>query len=119
MSRGRAHSRYQRVQRRVFVAAVAHVGDRDLEQLERQRRPTAITCSSARDGGEVAAGRLAPDRDPRRIDSEVVCVLDEPAQRCVAVLRRGRERELRREPVLDRGDDTAGGWQIWAHFASL
>src|SRR6266516_7833887 len=39
----------------MFDAAVAHVGDRHLEQLEQERWAAAIACHERKRGGEVAS----------------------------------------------------------------
>lgn len=57
---------------------------------------------------KAAAGAVAQDRDPRRVDAELPGVLGEPHEAGVAVLDGGRVRVLGREPVRHREEGHAG-----------
>ena len=110
----------EEVNRGMAVGSVAEVGDRNLEQLQREVRAVPVACHQGDGRGEVAAGGLAADGDPRRVDRQRVRVLRDPAG------------ALRSSPPAAVGKGCSGARrystvttaqraprQMWAHFASL
>src|SRR5262249_24559466 len=70
---------------------------------EARRRLTARPID--RDGGsEIIAGRIAADRDARRIAAVFVNMGDRPLDGEAAIVERRRKRMLRREPIVDADD---------------
>ena len=72
------------------------------------RGPVAVASHERGHRREVAARRVARDRDPVGIAAQLGGVLGDPLDRGVTVRRRGGEGVLRREAVVD-GDDQAVG----------
>ena len=93
------------------VPADRQVGRRDGidQQLEADDRLAGVAQVLADDGREVAAGRVARDRQPRRVGAEQRGVRVRPARRGERVVGRRGEAVLRREPVADVQHDGARG----------
>ncbi len=77
------------------------------EQLECERRPSALASEQRDCGREIAAGAGAADCETIAIQAELGAVLCDPARRRVAVLESGGERTLWGSAICDR-DDRAG-----------
>src|SRR2546421_1267573 len=87
------------------VRAVERVG---IDQKLRDQVGTArVAAEQADHGGEVATSAVAADREPGRVDTDVRAVPGDPAGGGMAVLHRGGEPVLGRQPVADR-DNGAG-----------
>ena len=78
------------------------VGRRVDQQLHCRHRAAAGPGQQADHGGEVAAGAVAADRDPGRVDAQLGGVGAGPGEGGPGVLDRGREGMLGRQPVVDR-----------------
>jgi len=74
---------------------------RNVQVLEGDRRPAAVTGQQGEPGGQPTAGADAVQRDARRVHG---WMLGQPGQRGVAVLDRRREAVLGGEPVVHRHD---------------
>ncbi len=84
--------------------------DRGIDQeLIRDPRAAPVAGEQAGDRREVAAGAVAADGEPRRIDPERRALPGDPGGRGEAILDRGREFVLGRQAVVDRDDGAAGG----------
>ena len=84
------------------------VADRIDQELEGGGRAVARAHEPGRDGGEVASGAVAADRDPCRVDAEGRRVVARPLERGRRVLDGGRERVLRSHPVVHGQHGHAG-----------
>ena len=91
---------------------------RDRARAPRCRRPRSPAARPGRrggqrgEGGEVAAGRAAGDRDVRRVAAVVGDVLLDPRDRLLDVDDVGGERVARGEAVVDRDAHPALGGQV-------
>lgn len=89
------------------LTAGAVIEHRVSQELRGKRRAACIARHQCRRRRETATGAFSDDADPGRIDSQFVRAARQPCQRGQAILLRGRERVLWREPVFDRGDGDA------------
>src|SRR6266508_6329063 len=71
------------------------------EQLEDERRSTALAGEQGNGRGEIASRTRAADGKAAAVESVLVAVLGDPVGRRVAILEPGGEWMLRRPPVGD------------------
>ena len=92
---------------RLAVRGVRHrkIGGRIDQHLARDRGAVAVARRYRDDRGEVAAGAVAADHQPRRVDAELLCVDGDPFRRGDRVIDGGGEFVLGREPVIDGNND--------------
>lgn len=84
--------------------------------VDRARRPghagvalqRGVARGESQQRGEVPAGRLAPRRDPARVDAQVAGAGTQPADRGLGVVQLGRPGGLPGEPVVDARDRDPG-----------
>jgi hypothetical protein len=88
-------------------AGHSHVEGRVYQDLRGKPAALLVVQGQGRDGGEVGAGAIAPNRDVRWVDIQGGGVGDDPTGRRKRIVNRRREPVLRGKPVLD-GDDGAG-----------
>ena len=75
---------------------------------QRDGRAARVARHERDDGGEVAAGAVAADRETPGVDAELACVRDDPARGGPGVVDRRRELVLGRQAIVD-GDDRDPG----------
>ena len=85
------------------VAAEA-VGDGVDEQLEGQRRAALVAGGDGGDGGQVGAGAVTADGDPRPVGADRGGVFGQPAGDLEARLGRSRKLVLGRQRIVHAGD---------------
>ena len=85
------------------------VGDGIDQQLELQRRTSAVARHHGDDGREVTARAVTADRDAARVDPELAGVLGDVTRRAVGVLGSRGELVLGREPIVHRYHHAARG----------
>jgi hypothetical protein len=90
---------------KVLRAALGHRVD---QQLHRRRRQPSLPHQQAGDRGEVGAGAVAADSDPRRIAAQPAGVGVRPPVGGEGVFGGRREGVLRGQAVVDREDVGAG-----------
>ncbi len=92
---------------RLAVRGVRHreVGGRIDQHLACDRRAVAVARRDRHHGGEVAAGAVAADRQPGRVDAELLRMVGDPFGRRDGVIDGGGKFVLGREPVIDGNDD--------------
>ena len=78
------------------------------QQLEGDLAGRVVLQVDGDRGRQVAAGRVAADRDALGVHAQVVGVVERPLGRRQRVVVAGRERMLRRQPVVDRQHPHAG-----------
>jgi hypothetical protein len=88
--------------------AAPHVGRRIDQQLVRDRQGAAVARRDRYDRREVAAGAVAANREPRRVDAELARLPVHPCRRGDAVVDRSGKAVLGTHPVVDRDDDRTG-----------
>jgi hypothetical protein len=88
--------------RRVRWGGAALVGRRVDQQLKRDLPVARVACRDGHHRGEVAAGAVAADREPRRIDAERGRMALDPSSGGDAVVDGGWKAMLRPHPVVDR-----------------
>ena len=75
------------------------------EHLACELRSAVIACVDRDDRGKIAAGAVATDHQPRRVDAERHRVVGDPFRCGDAILDRGGEFCFRRKPVVHRDHD--------------
>ena len=81
------------------------VGGRIDQHLARDRGAVAVARRYRDHRGEVAAGAVAADHQPRRVDAELLCIVRDPFGRGDGVIDGGGKFVLGREPIIDRDHD--------------
>ena len=75
------------------------------QHLARDRGAVAVARRYRNHRGEIAAGAVAADAQPRRVDAELSCIVGDPFRRGDDVLDAGGKFVLGREPVIDGNDN--------------
>ena len=92
------------------------IGGRIDQHLARDRRAVAVARCDRDHRGEIAAGAVAADHQPRGVDAELFGVVGDPFRRRDGVVDGGGKFVLGREPVIDRDhDQLAFVGQLAAH----